>query len=101
LTGRDLWRARCPGAELFDSREWETLGRDIRGRFRSDWTFWENESTPHIPGRVPAGFQTVELGKAAFEIAGTPWELRTARVESVGRDWIDWPSLVTRGESGR
>ena len=95
-----VWRARRPGAEFFDSGEWETLGWDIRGRFRSDWKFWESETTPHIPGRVPTGFTTVELGNATFRIASEPWELRTARIESVGRNWIDWPSQIARTESG-
>jgi hypothetical protein len=87
-----VWRAKCPGSEFFESGEWETLERDIRGRFRSDWSFWESESTPHIPGRVPAAFATLKLEHAALKIAGVPWELRVARVEPTGRGWTDWPS---------
>lgn len=58
-----VWRARHPGAEFFDTGEWETLGWDIRGRFRSDWIFWESESTPHIPGRVPASSKWWSLAR--------------------------------------
>jgi hypothetical protein len=41
-----VWSARCAGAELFDSGEWETTGPDIRERFRSDWTFGRGRELP-------------------------------------------------------
>jgi hypothetical protein len=63
-----------------------------RDRFLADWRKWELE--PHIPGRVATAFRTVALGSFPLEIARTPWELRLARVEPIGDDWVDWPSVL-------
>jgi hypothetical protein len=86
------WQALVPGADLFESAEWVTLGPHIRDRFRSDWRKWELE--PHIPGRVATAFRTVALGSFPLEIARTSWELRLARVEPIGDEWVDWPSVL-------
>jgi len=88
------WQARVPGADFFDSAEWQTLGPHVRERFLADWRFWESETTPHIPGRVAARFRTIALGTFPLTIATTPWELRLARVEPIDDAWVDWPSAV-------
>ena len=89
------WAARVPGAEFFDSAEWETLGPDVRERFLSDWRFWESEATPHIPGRVAGRFTTVALGSFPLTIGTTGWELRLARVEP-SADWVAWLPILRR-----
>jgi hypothetical protein len=86
------WRAPVPGADLFESVEWVTVGPQVRDRFLADWRKWELE--PHIPGRVATAFRTVALGSFPLEIARTPWQLRLARVEPIGDDWVDWPSVL-------
>lgn len=88
------WRTGYLGAELFESGEWLTLGPEIRDRFRGDWSFWASEATPHVPGRVPAGIRTIAVGSASLSIASTLWELRAARVEPIGTDWVKWPGTV-------
>lgn len=84
------WRKPVPGTELFSSKEWETTGPAVRDAYRSWWRRWQNETTPHIPGQVARVFRTVALGFFAFEIRGAAWELRLARVEHVGHDWLEW-----------
>ena len=86
------WRARVPGADLFESAEWDTLGTHVRDRFLADWRFWQSEATPHTPGRVAGGFRTAALGSFPLAIAMTPWELRL--VEPIGDGWVDWPSAI-------
>jgi hypothetical protein len=88
------WRAGVPGADLFESGEWDALGPNVRDRFLIDWRFWESEATPHVPGCVAAGFNTVALGSFPLTIAATPWELRLARVKPVADAWADWPSAL-------
>ena len=88
------WRAGYLGAELFESGEWLTLSPEIRDRFRSDWTFWESEATPHVPGRVPAAIRTIACASTHLSIGGTSWELRVARVEPIGANWVVWPSVL-------
>jgi hypothetical protein len=92
-----VWSARCAGAELFDSGEWETTGPDIRERFRSDWTFWERERTPHVPGRVPTAFRTIARGSMPLAIGGVPWQVRLARIEALGDRSTDWPRYLSPG----
>ena len=89
-----VWSAKCAGAELFDSGRWETTGPDIRERFRRDWTFWESERTPHVPGRVPTAFRTIARGSMQLAIGGVPWQLRLARIEVLGDHWTDWPGYL-------
>ena len=87
---------KLAGAELFDSRdEWKTLGPDIRDAFLPDWRKWELEG--HIPGKVAVAFKTVALGTQHLTIAGTPWELRLARVESIGDQTVDWATVLESG----
>jgi hypothetical protein len=85
------WRS-FGAADLFESAEWVTLGPHVRDRFLGDWRKWELE--PHIPGRIATAFCTVALGSFPLEIAQTPWELRLARVEPIGDEWVDWPSVL-------
>jgi hypothetical protein len=86
------WQVAVAGANLFKAAEWETLGPGVRDDFISDWRKWEREG--HIPGRVPSVFRTAPLGLYELTVGGAPWELRLARVEPVGRTWVDWPSTL-------
>jgi hypothetical protein len=92
------WREGIPGSELFLMAEWETLGTAIRQRFIDDWRKWESEG--HIPGRVPAAFQTVGVGAYPLEIAEKAWELRLARVEPIGEAWVEWPTTLSSASAG-
>jgi hypothetical protein len=87
------WQKPTPGAEFFRSQEWQTMGFDVRARYEKWWRFWQNETTPHLPGRVAPAIRTVTLGSFGFVIAGEAWELRLARVEPVRTDWVDWPPI--------
>jgi hypothetical protein len=89
------WEKPAPGAELFESCRWVTIGPGIRDRYRRWWWNWQEEivgdrPNRHIPGSVAASFETVPVGRFPFEVAGTPWQLRLARIETVGADWINW-----------
>lgn len=93
------WHRPILGAQLFESRTWQTSGRDIRGAYSRWWWRWQIEMkygkpNHHIPGRVAATFDTKKLGSFGFQIAGTAWELRLARVEPALADWHDWQPLT-------
>lgn len=83
-----LWRKPIPGAELFERGKWHTTG--VRDAHLKWWRFWQGEKTPHIPGRVAASFETVQLGLFPFAIDGVAWELRLVRVEPSGPNWLNW-----------
>lgn len=84
------WEKPILGAELFETHEWRAS--DIRETYRSWFRFWEKDG--HCPGRVAAAFRTVHIGSFGMEIAATRWELRLARVEPIGIEWLKWESLV-------
>jgi hypothetical protein len=90
-----MWNKSTPGAELFASGRWETMGAEVRGRYRKWWWNWQEEvvdhrSNRHIPGAVAAIFETVPLGTFPFVIGGASWELRLARVDPNGSEWSIW-----------
>lgn len=95
LAGAPLaqWQKPILGAQLFDSRAWRTSGSEIRGAYSGWWWMWQKG--PHIPGRVAATFHTKKLDSFRFQIAGTPWELRLAKVEPARPDWEDWQPLTS------
>lgn len=85
-----LWQKPVRGAELFGGGKWRTLSPEIRDAYLDWWRFWQEEKTPHIPGRVAETFETVPLGSFPFQIEGTAWELRLVRVEPSGSTWLNW-----------
>ena len=84
------WQQPCLGAELFESRSWETHNTEIRDVYLKQWAGWQSEGPPHVPGRVATTFSTTSLGSFPFTVQGSPWELRLSRVEPTGADWLDW-----------
>lgn len=84
------WRQSILGASLFDAGTWTTTGPEIRDAFATWWRHWQEESSPHVPGRVAARFETVPVTVAPLTVGETPWELRLARVNPVGDEWADW-----------
>ena len=102
LAGAPLaqWQRPILGTQLFDSRAWRTSSPEIRGDYSRWWWKWQTERKKglpnfHIPGRVAATFDTKKLGSFPFQIAGTPWELRLARVEPAPGDWEHWQPLTS------
>jgi len=90
-----MWDKPTPGADLFSSASWLTMGPKIRDAHMKWWRAWQEETVAgrpnrHIPGLVSAAFETVALGSFPFQIDATPWELRLARVKPHGSKAIVW-----------
>lgn len=84
------WSKPIRAAELLSTRSWDTA--DLRDRYADWWRQWEKCGDPQ-PVRLPSSFSTVAVGTFPFQIKGTSWELRLARIERVG-ELVDWPRFL-------
>jgi hypothetical protein len=91
-TSAATWGLPAQGAEFFDDGVWK-LG-DLHETYASWWRLWEKDGYP-VGRRMPAAFATEPELSTTFHVAGSPWELRLARVrvaDAVG--WVDWSPLL-------
>ena len=80
------WRGAASGVELFDDAVHSSEG--LVKRYESWWRFWCNDVLTR-PVRLPATIGVSALGRLEVDLAGTAYELRAARVDSVDRVWRD------------
>ena len=103
-----MWNKPMPGADLFATDAWETMGSRIRDKHIDRWRSWQEETRSkkgdtvkkrpnrHIPGLIAETFETLALGSFLFKINATPWELRLARVNARGAKATVWKCVPPR-----
>jgi hypothetical protein len=91
----ESWEKPIRGGEFFDTATWTVDG--LRTSFADWWRTWEKRRDPQ-PTQLPATFETVALGRFAFVVAATTWELRLSRVLG-GDAWMPWQPFLPTGDA--
>lgn len=71
------WASKVEGSELFGNRTW--VGADIVDQYERWWRSWCRAVTTR-PVDLPSAVTVAPLDPVKATLAGTPWEIRLARV---------------------
>jgi hypothetical protein len=88
-----MWEAPGLGVELFSDHEWDMA--DIRTRYAAGFRKWEHDG--YKPDYVFRRLRTFEVSRTdSFDVAGTDWLIRVARVEAVDGERMDWVPFLSQ-----
>lgn len=82
---RAAWSEGVEGVELFDAGRWDA--DSLLSRFASRFAFWR-EDVANYPRQVARRWTVSEGLRAAMEVSGEPWEIRSVEIT------VDHPDLI-------